>query len=158
MPVSNSVPFCQPQTVSTHVNQQVNRSQINTSQEVQAFPHANDPPAMILGNHTTIRDREVHSDSQQPPASTQCLKFVSRIFRTYPRMMLRSEQLPPFIHRTQISSAGITAPLENCFALSRMWESGKNGIAGRNIVQTSIRQEMKKLLSEVHTDHRSSGA
>ena len=92
---------------------------------------------------------ELQVYSEQPPTATRCLSFISRIFRTYPRMMAGREQLPPFIHTAQTTQSNMTAPLSNCFAIARMWESSVQEVGCGDIVESSIRREMKKHFSEV---------
>jgi len=147
---SDLVPVFTSETVVASLRQQ---SENETTDEVHISPQVNDRPAKPPGNETPSRDLEVDAHSPQSP-SRQCLSFLSRIFRTYPRMMSRREQLPPFIHESQVSSTSITAPLANCFALSQMWESSNSGFSSRDFVESSIRREMEKVFDEVSRERR----
>jgi hypothetical protein len=111
-------------------------------------PNHTDHPTVDTGSYALLGNTETHTDSSEI-LPTRCLSFISRILRTYPRMMAGREQLPPFIHEAQISNGSISTPLANCLALSRMWESGNRGDSGKEIVESSIRREMEKLFNEV---------
>ena len=64
-------------------------------------------------------------------------------------MMSRNVQLAPFIHEAQMLGGKVPLPLSNCFALSRMWNGHTDTGGFSNIVQTTIRAEMDKLINEV---------
>lgn len=78
-----------------------------------------------------------------------CLAHACRILRTFPRMLGTCDRLPPFIHKSQISSTSPPKPLANCLALCRMWTSNSSMAAAGDFVKSSIKTEMKKLLEEV---------
>ena len=151
-PVSNSAPAYRPEGESSHLWQEPNQPGGEAVRRVRVSPEAHNGLTVHIGNDTAGRECEVQSSGHQSPDSTKCVSFVTRILRTYARMMSGGEQLPPFIHESQVSSASITTPLQNCFVFSRMWKSGSRGISGRDIVESSIRREMDRLLGEVSAE------
>lgn len=105
-----------------------------------------------LSNNTdTIRDRWLYPYVEDSPAKFAMLEhsmeYLCRVLRTYPKMMSRREQLPPFIHPLQVSGDDLSLPLANCFTLSKMWE-GSAEPAGALVEQT-IKREMERLFNEV---------
>lgn len=151
--VPNAVVLCPPDRVLADGSQQLNQPINETLKELHSSSCINDRLAVSDGDPAPVRDWEVHTHGQQAPA-IRCLSFLSRILRTYPRMMSRREQLPPFVHESQISSRDITVPLANCFALSRMWESSTRDVVSRVLVESSIRREMEKHFNEVSPETR----
>ncbi len=104
------------------------------------------PPSNGIG---PMRDRWLYPYLDQSPARYAVMQhsmmFLCRVFRTYPKMMSRKENLPPFIHPAQISEA-LPLPLANCFTLSRMWE-GRDG--SRGLMEDTVGRELNKLFNEV---------
>jgi hypothetical protein len=74
--------------------------------------------------------------------------FISRVLKTYPAILLRKGQLPPFIHPSQLAGPDIPTPLANCLSLVRLWDGQVRG--SEAIVCETIKKEMDRLYSEVH--------
>lgn len=87
-----------------------------------------------------------------PPSITL---FISRVFKTYPTILLRKGHLPPFIHPSQFSGSEISTPLANCVSLVRMWNGQVRG--SENMVREIIKNEMMKLYEEVTPTHLNEG-
>jgi hypothetical protein len=72
----------------------------------------------------SMRERWMYPYISGVPAKIQALHqnitFLCRVFRTYPRMISRTEHLPPFMHEAQITGGNVPLPLANCFSLSRI--------------------------------------
>jgi hypothetical protein len=100
-----------------------------------------------------IRERWLYPFVDQSPARYAVMYhsmcYICRIFRTYPRMMARNNQLPPIIHPSQLTTGTIPLPLANCFTLTRMWEGGAKGTG--DLVQETISREMTRLFNEVRS-------
>ena len=75
--------------------------------------------------------------------------LLCRAFRTYPRIMSRKVQLPPFVHDAQMLRVKVRLPLAICFALSRMLTDLADTGFFSDIVQTTIGAEMDGLFIEV---------
>jgi hypothetical protein len=79
--------------------------------------------------------------------SPRTLSYISRVLKSYPRMLLRSDRsLPPFIHPMQLE-VDTPVPLANCLSLTRMWWNRAPG--SERIVTETIGREMSRLLNEV---------
>jgi hypothetical protein len=79
-----------------------------------------------------------------PPGLTS---FISRVLKTYPTMLLRKGQLPPFIHPALLAGPDIPTPLANCISLVRLWDGQVRG--SETIVYETIKKEMERLYHEV---------
>ena len=89
----------------------------------------------------------VPSPNQRPknfPPSI--IQFISRVFETYPRMMLHPGNPPPIIHPSQLAVPDLPTPLANCLSLVRMWEGQVRG--SEVIVRETVEKEMKRLYEE----------
>ncbi|EXJ59504.1 uncharacterized protein A1O5_12129 [Cladophialophora psammophila CBS 110553] len=58
-------------------------------------------------------------DQRPKPFHASTMAFVTRVFKSYPRMFL-TENLPPFIHWAQMAYR-VAEPLANCMNIARMW-------------------------------------
>jgi hypothetical protein len=81
-----------------------------------------------------------------PPHTVQ---YLSCIFRSYSRQLLRPRCYPPFIHPLQMVDGEFPLSLANCFSLVRMWVGREHG-SDVLIVET-MRREMQRLFDEVGT-------
>lgn len=119
------------------------------SQNHQATHH----PSSILQYNSYCPGRTLLINDQRAfetdTKSKQALSYMCRIVRTWPRMMSRREQLPPFIHPAQMQDGDTPAPLAACFALCRMWALDSDGAPLWDLLKSTIEQEMKKLFREV---------
>jgi hypothetical protein len=112
------------------------------------------PPTQVNPGISSMRDRWLYPYLEQSPPGVPepelkaGVVLMCRVFRTYPRMMSRRVQLPPFIHDHQLRGM-VPVPLANCFALSRMWNGHTDVEGSANIVQSTIRAEMDRLFNEV---------
>ena len=142
-------------SLETQGNNSENRLQSEGLSAEVAHSYGISPPQSISANDniSSMRERWLYPYLEQSPPSVVALKhsvsLLCRVFRTYPRMMSRNVQLPPFIHGAQMSDGNVPLPLSNCFALSRMWNGHTDTGGFSNIVQTTIRAEMDKLINEV---------
>ena len=106
----------------------------------------------IYNSVEAISDRWLYPFVENSPAKIaireHSMEFLCRVLRTYPRMMARSENVPPIIHPIQVSAEDMALPLANCFTLAKMWE-GSARPAG-DLVDQTIKREMERLFSEVY--------
>lgn len=136
------------------VNQKL--SQPRTLPSAEDAPHTSfrTPASDVPTSDTAlVHDRWLYPYVGHPPARysvmKQSMSYLCRVFRTYPKMMARREQVPPFIHPTQLSNGNVPLPLANCFALSRMWEGSRPEDGDGSLIRSTIQKEMEKLFSEV---------
>ncbi|RFU31161.1 hypothetical protein B7463_g5176, partial [Scytalidium lignicola] len=73
-------------------------------------------------------------------------RYIYRVLKTYPKMMLQPGGLPPIIHPLQVSEQESAAPLANCLSLVRLWEGRAAG--SEDIIIKTIRKEMENLYQE----------
>lgn len=76
------------------------------------------------------------------------VQLYGQIIRTYPRMWLQKDQLPPVIQPWQLSVQSTPVPLANCITLVRMWENRVEG--AEQLVIDSVRRETERLFDQVH--------
>ncbi|OAP56269.1 hypothetical protein AYL99_09448 [Fonsecaea erecta] len=86
-------------------------------------------------------------DQRPKPFHPSTMAFVTRVFKSYPRMFL-TENLPPFIHWSQIAYR-IAEPLANCMNIARMWVTQTPESAA--MVREVIGQEMSRIFQKVGT-------
>lgn len=95
----------------------------------------------------------VRSLIQRPKMKTGAQKIAKLMLHTlksYPRMMLRHNTLPPFIHPHLISSDvenNHKEPVTNCISLVHMISSGVQG--SRKLFWKNVRLECERLCEEV---------
>lgn len=80
--------------------------------------------------------------------SPEIVHFVSQVFGTYPMMLLKKGNLPPYMHHSQFAGDNIPTPLANCLSLVRLWDSQVRG--GELIVRETVKSEMDRLYREVN--------
>ncbi|KAJ6562803.1 hypothetical protein DFH09DRAFT_1159661 [Mycena vulgaris] len=82
--------------------------------------------------------------------SPRIIQYMSRVLKSYPKIMVKDETLPPLIHPRQ--SDVLQRPLANCRTLLRMWETRAPG--SELMVGETVRREMSRLFDEHRTyDH-----
>ena len=103
---------------------------------------------------TPIRDR--WSQSFLPTTAQRAkilpphtIQYLSCIFRSYSRQLLRPECYPPFIHPLQTVDGELPLSLANCFSLIRMWLRREHGSDA--MVTETVKNEMQRLFDEVGT-------
>lgn len=90
---------------------------------------------------------------QRPKMETGAQRITNLILhalKSYPRMMLRHNTLPPFIHSCVISSDvenNHMEPLNNCISLVHVISSGVQG--SRKLFWRNVRQECERLCEVV---------
>ncbi|PWY93879.1 hypothetical protein BO94DRAFT_531873 [Aspergillus sclerotioniger CBS 115572] len=77
------------------------------------------------------------------------LQFISRILSTYPRCMMRDGEVPPIIHRLQVTGGRMPRALANCYSLVRMWEQA--AVGSEALVVETVEKEMERLENEDRT-------
>lgn len=111
----------------------------------------------IPDDASAIRDRWLYPFVANAPADLTVPRhteeFICRCIRTWPKMMARREQVPPFIHPTQVTLGNIELPLKNCFTLAKMWEGSNE--PGSDLIEQTIKRETERLLNEVRYHHKS---
>lgn len=101
----------------------------------------------------TTPSSTVRSLTRRPGKQTEAQGTVNLILRTlksYPLMMLRPDNLPPFIHPSLVSfdeEATSMEPLNNCMSLLHMISSGVPG--SRKLFWKNVRLECERLTEEV---------
>jgi len=101
---------------------------------------------------TKIRDRWLgdfvpsfnDKAKEHPP---NLIHFVTRVFKTYPNMLLRRGRLPPYIHPSQLAGTSIPTPLANCLSLVSLWDGQVRG--GEAFVHEVVKKEMERLYIQV---------
>ncbi|KIY02309.1 uncharacterized protein Z520_02447 [Fonsecaea multimorphosa CBS 102226] len=83
-------------------------------------------------------------DQRPKPFQASTMAFVTRVFKSYPRMFL-TENHPPFIHWSQIADR-VAEPLANCMNITRMWVAQTPESAA--MVREVIGQEMSRLFQK----------
>lgn len=81
------------------------------------------------------------------------VQYLSCVFRSYSRQLLRPGCYPPFIHPLQMVDGKIPLPLANCFSLIRMWVTREPG--SDILIAETVKNEMQRLFDEVSTRQRS---
>jgi hypothetical protein len=101
---------------------------------------------------TLIRNRWLQSFLPTPGQRAKILpphtvQFLSCVFRSYSRKLLRSGCFPPFVHPLQVVEGELPQALANCISLVRMWLGREQG-SDVMVVET-VRSEMERLFDEV---------
>ncbi|KAF2814232.1 uncharacterized protein BDZ99DRAFT_459940 [Mytilinidion resinicola] len=71
------------------------------------------------------------------------LQYISCVLRTYPKLMVKKNGVPPIIHPMQISDGNSSVALANCYSLVRLWHHSAAG--SEHIVAETIQREMERL-------------
>lgn len=83
-----------------------------------------------------------------PLLAKHSMHILLRLFRTWPRMIVKGFQLPPIFHQSVTSSEKpLPQPLSNCFTLARMWDGQCEGSSA--IVQETVLRETKTFFTNV---------
>lgn len=75
------------------------------------------------------------------------VRYLSCVFRSYSRQLLRPGCFPPFIHPLQIVDGKLPLALANCFSLIRMWVGREHG--SDILIAETVKMEMQRLFDEV---------
>lgn len=84
------------------------------------------------------------------PRTQRTTNLILHNLKSYPLMIQRHNDLPPFIHKSLISSSVEDAdmePLTNCLSLVHMLNGG--GQAGRKLFWKNVQMECERLSAEV---------
>ena len=83
-----------------------------------------------------------------PLLAKNSMRILLRVFRTWPRMLVKEFQLPPIFHHTAVP-LGKPLPqlLSNCFTLAKMWDCQLEGSS--EMVQETVSRETKAIFSNV---------
>jgi hypothetical protein len=88
-----------------------------------------------------------HTDTT-PLLAKHSMQVLLRLFRTWPRMVVKGFQLPPIFHQSITSShKPLPQLLSNCFTLARMWDGQCDGASA--MVQETVLKETKTIFSNV---------
>jgi hypothetical protein len=83
-----------------------------------------------------------------PLLAKHSMQVLLRLFRTWPRMIVKEFQLPPIFHHTAIpSQKPLPQLLSNCFTVAKMWDGQVEGSSG--MVQETVLKETKTIFSNV---------
>jgi hypothetical protein len=102
-----------------------------------------------LDSAEQIRDRWLrpflNSGEQQTPKAFHpyTLQYISCVLRTYPKLMIMEDGVPPIIHPMQVFNRKGSAALANCFSLVRLWHH--SAVGSEDIVAETIQREMERL-------------
>ncbi|KAJ7041140.1 hypothetical protein C8F04DRAFT_1208423 [Mycena alexandri] len=77
--------------------------------------------------------------------SSRTIQHMARVLKSYPKVMLKDEALPPIVHPFQ--AAAPQQPLANCRSLLHMWENKAPG--SELLVRETVWREMSRLVAEV---------
>lgn len=102
-----------------------------------------------LANAEQIRDRWLRPFLA--PGERQTLKafhpytlqYISCVLRTYPKLMIRDDGVPPIIHPMQLAPGYRGVALANCYSLVRLWHHSAAG--SEHMVAETIQREMERL-------------
>ena len=123
----------------------------SASQTVQIQRPSYSPRTSIPAAPTTkVRSLDLQLQPRSGPQRIANLIFHT--LKSYPRMMLRPETFPPFIHPPFISSDVETdnmEPLNNCISLVHMISNGVRG--SRKLFWKVVRMECERFFEEVHS-------
>jgi hypothetical protein len=75
------------------------------------------------------------------------VQYLSCVFRSYSRRLLRPGCFPPFIHPLQMVGGELPLPLANCVSLLRMWVGREYG--SDVLIAGTVKGEMQRLFEEV---------
>lgn len=84
------------------------------------------------------------------PRTQRTANLILHNLKSYPLMIQRHNDLPPFIHKSLISSSvedSDMEPLTNCLSLVQLLNSG--GQAGRKLFWKNVQMECERLSAEV---------
>ncbi|KAG0649493.1 Ergochrome cluster transcriptional regulator [Hyphodiscus hymeniophilus] len=109
------------------------------------------PPNPVLSNDWMIPFLSEPSLCDTTPLlAKHSMKTLLRLFRTWPRMIVKGFQLPPIFHPSMATSENaLTQPLSNCFAIVRMWDGQSDGASG--IVMETVLKETKIIFTNIQT-------
>lgn len=79
--------------------------------------------------------------------SPHMMQYLSRILKSYPKMMARKGNLPPIVHFVQLRDEKLPVALANCASLVLMWEGRASG--SEAIILETMKREMDRLFKEV---------
>ncbi|KKK18307.1 hypothetical protein P175DRAFT_0481575 [Aspergillus ochraceoroseus IBT 24754] len=105
-------------------------------------------------NAENIRDRWLRPYILPPPGQEETpklynpftLQYISRVLSTYPHVMLKDGDVPPIIHRCQVSGPTMPVALANCYSLVRMCIQAAPG--SEMMVVSTVEKEMERLAIE----------
>jgi hypothetical protein len=105
-----------------------------------------------LADADQIRDRWLRpflAFGEQTPKAFHpyTLQYISCVLRTYPKLMVRENGVPPIIHPMQLSNGNSSVALANCYSLVRLWHHSAAG--SEHIVAETIQREMARLANYV---------
>src|SRR5690242_12903407 len=90
-----------------------------------------------------------NSTFQIPSLTRQSMQTLLRIIKTWPRMLAKGFQTPPFLHTTQINPETVLQPMISCTAITIAWSS--QTAQSTHSVRESILFEMRHLFSTYRT-------
>jgi hypothetical protein len=83
-----------------------------------------------------------------PLLAKHSMRVLLRLFRTWPRMVVKEFQLPPIFHHTAVPlEKPLPQLLSNCFTLAKMWDGQVEGSSA--MVQETILKETRTIFSNV---------
>lgn len=119
----------------------------STTEQFQEFMSARKSSIPLL-TERAVRSY-VHHPSTKPGAQG-ITKLIMHTLRSYPYMMMRHSNLPPFIHQCLVGplvDANNMEPLTNCISLVHMISSGVRG--SRKLFWKNVRMECERLFTDV---------
>lgn len=107
-------------------------------------------PDILLQATPSSAFRSLVKRPETQPGAQGTTNLILRTLNTYPLMLLRHDNLPPFIHPSLVfSDVDNTSmePLNNCMSLMYMICGGVQG--DRKLLWTNVRMECERFLAEV---------
>jgi hypothetical protein len=98
--------------------------------------------------------RKLVQRTQIKTGTQRTANLILYTLKSYPRMLLRPNTLPPFIHPHLISSNGEDSDMElltNCMSLVHMISNGVQG--NRKLFWKNVRMECERMHAEVELAH-----
>lgn len=140
-------------TTSSHQTPQSQPTQPRTTADVSGVSlDFSNLDLIPLADANHIRDRWLRpflAVGEQVPKAFHpyTLLYISSVLRTYPKIMVGKNGVPPIIHHMQMSDGNSSVALANCYSLVRLWHHSAAG--SEHVVAETIQREMERLASYV---------
>lgn len=82
-----------------------------------------------------------------PPLVKHSMETLLRVMKTWPRMLAKGFQSPPFLHSTHVHPVSQLRPMANCAVIARLWSTSGDSIH----VRQTIVQEMRMIFASYRT-------
>jgi hypothetical protein len=87
------------------------------------------------------------SDSRLKHLAPLTIHLTTSALKTYPKMCLQEDGLPPIIHKAQIVGSNVPEALANCFNIARLMDSQVLG--SETLMREILEKEMTRIIQNV---------